>query len=171
MWRRYIRWIYEYEDSSDEDILNKYEDSSDEDVSSVLDEHEDCDEDTLDECKDNSSDEDVSFTFKDQYDGLQNTQPYYGDAKPYFPNKSVMLMFIWCTKHMIGIIMINTISLYFIFSEPLTNNNNLFINTRISCLSGFSKDLTAFRFSRIRSSSQYYNIKTNATWPSIDDFK
>ena len=50
--------------------------------------------------EDNSSDEDISFIFKNQYDGLKNSTPFYGNS--YFPNKSVMLMFIWYTKHMIG---------------------------------------------------------------------
>jgi len=50
--------------------------------------------------KDNSSDEDISLIFNNQYDGLKNSTPFYGNS--YFPNKSVMLMFIWYTKHMIG---------------------------------------------------------------------
>ncbi|UZO08523.1 uncharacterized protein OCT59_028777 [Rhizophagus irregularis] len=48
------------------------------------------------------SDEEISFTFKDQYDGFQDTPSYSSEAGPYFPNKTVMLMFIWYTKHMIG---------------------------------------------------------------------
>ncbi|CAB4485793.1 unnamed protein product [Rhizophagus irregularis] len=55
----------------------------------------------LDECED-SDEEDISFIFKNKYDGFQNTSFYHGEAKPYFPNKSVMLMFIWYTKYMIG---------------------------------------------------------------------
>jgi len=50
--------------------------------------------------EENSSNEDISFIFKNQYDGLKNSTPFYGNS--YFPNKSVMLMFIWYTKHMIG---------------------------------------------------------------------
>ena len=61
-------------------------------------------EEGLDEYEDNCNNntDDISFVFKDQYDGLHNIPSYHGEAKPYFPNKSVMLMFIWCTKHMIG---------------------------------------------------------------------
>ncbi|CAB5394948.1 unnamed protein product [Rhizophagus irregularis] len=55
----------------------------------------------LDECED-SDKEDISFIFKNKYDGFQNASFYHGEAKPYFPNKSVMLMFIWYTKYMIG---------------------------------------------------------------------
>ena len=50
--------------------------------------------------EDNSNDEDISFIFNNQYDGLKNSTPFYDNS--YFPNKSVMLMFIWYTKHMIG---------------------------------------------------------------------
>jgi hypothetical protein len=144
-----------YENNSN--VNNNYDDtisivldenSSDEDVSLVSNEYENYNENILDECEDDS-DENISFTYKNQYDGLQNTQPYYGEAKPYFPNKSVMLMFIWCTKHMIGTI---TILLILFFLSKHLINNYLFVN-RISCLSGFSKDLTTSRFLRIRSSS------------------
>ena len=50
--------------------------------------------------EDNCNDKDISFIFKNQYDGLKNSTTFYGNS--YFPNKSVMLMFIWYTKHMIG---------------------------------------------------------------------
>ncbi|CAB4491125.1 unnamed protein product [Rhizophagus irregularis] len=51
---------------------------------------------------DYEEDDDLSFEFKNQYDVLQNTPTYYGETKPYFPNKTVMMMFIWYTKYMIG---------------------------------------------------------------------
>jgi hypothetical protein len=82
-----------YENNDQENYfqeLNECKDNSNEGISFVS-----------DECEDNS-DEDLSFTFKNQYDGLQNAHSYYGEAKPYFPNKSVMLIFIWYTKYMIG---------------------------------------------------------------------
>ena len=40
--------------------------------------------------EENSSDEDISFIFKNQYNGLKNSTPFYGNS--YFPNKSVMLI-------------------------------------------------------------------------------
>ena len=49
-----------------------------------------------------SDDENLSFIFNNQYDGLKKLPKYSGEAKPYFPNKTVMMMFIWYTKHMIG---------------------------------------------------------------------
>jgi hypothetical protein len=62
---------------------------------------EDSDSDNQENYSD-GSDEEISFTFKDQYDGFQDTPSYSSEAGPYFPNKTVMLMFIWYTKHMIG---------------------------------------------------------------------
>ncbi|CAG8669126.1 4099_t:CDS:2, partial [Funneliformis mosseae] len=67
----YFQESDECEDSdeynSDNDILNEYENNND------------------------NIEEDISFTFKNHYDGLQNLQSYYNEAKPYFPNKSVII--------------------------------------------------------------------------------
>ena len=74
-----------------DDKSNDIGDNDQENYNQRLDEYEDSDE------------EDISFIFKNKYDGFQNASFYHSEAKPYFSNKSVMLMFIWYTKYMIGI--------------------------------------------------------------------
>jgi hypothetical protein len=78
------------ENSIDEDYIwesdNTSENSTDEDY--ILE-------------SDNDND-DISFVFKDKYDGLRNKSTHFNKTESYFPNKTVMLMFIWYTKYVIG---------------------------------------------------------------------
>ncbi|CAB4391420.1 unnamed protein product [Rhizophagus irregularis] len=89
---------YSYDD---ENYYWESESDNDDDGNYSWKSSEDSDSDNQENYSD-GSDEEISFTFKDQYDGFQDTPSYSGEAGPYFPNKTVMLMFIWYTKHMIG---------------------------------------------------------------------
>ena len=120
----FVYGLYNFNENSDnnnfsDDYFDENYDDNDQENYFYQEYHQ---EEELDEYEDNcdNNTDDISFVFKDQYDGLQNIPSYHGEAKPYFPNKSVMLMFIWCTKHMIG----NDYNFYYFFLLFLILLNN-----------------------------------------------